>query len=90
MSGIIRFSSDRRRRVVPAAIPRTQVKKAKLVVEIIEDRRTPQIFLSVVQKQDSSEILFLGQARSRSEAEAATDEFTSEYLGRRKALRKPA
>jgi len=90
LSGLIEFSSERRRRIVPSSIPRTRLTRGKLFVDIIEDRRRPSLFLSVVQGPGSREILFLGQFRSRSEAESAADEFIADHLGRRKSLGKPA
>ncbi len=91
VSGPYAFRPDRRRRVVPADIPRTRLARGELFAEIIEDRRRPAVFLCVVQRQGSPEILFLGQSRSRSDAQTTAEEFMSDYRrGRRQDPGKPA
>ncbi len=81
MSCHVQFRPERRRRIVPLRIPRTRLEQGELFAEIIEDRRChPPVVLCVVQRRGSSEILFMGQSRSRSEAETAANEFISDYL----------
>ncbi len=81
MSGTLNPPGDRRRRSVPASIPRSRLNKGELFAEIIEDRRThPSLIFSVVQKQGSPEILFLGQSHSRAAARAAARGFIADYV----------
>ncbi len=83
MSGLIQ--SERRWHVAPASIPRKRITRGELFAEIIEDRRMPGLFLCVVQRVGSPEILFLGQSPTHEEAESAALEFMAEYPGRRRA-----
>lgn len=75
------FETDERKRMIAACIPRSRLYIGDFVVEIIMDRRNhPPLFLGVVQKLGSTEILFLGQFSSEPEAEAAAKQFIAEYL----------
>ncbi len=81
MSGPLNPPGDRRKRSVPASLPRSRVSKGELFAEIIEDRRChPSVVFSLVQRQGSPEILFLAQSRSRAGARAAVREFIADYL----------
>lgn len=80
-----------RRRIEPAAVPRVRIRyPGRLFADIIEDRRFPKVVFCVVQRQDSPEILFLGQSRSPLEAELAACAFVADYSGQRKTARKLA
>ncbi len=83
MSGLIQ--SERRWHVAPRSIPRRRITQGEFFAEIIEDRRQPGLFLCVVQREGSAEVLFLGQSRTREEAESAALEFMSEPARRGKA-----
>ncbi len=83
MSGLIQ--SERRWHVVPRSIPRKRLTQGEFFAEIIEDRRMQGLFLCVVQREGSPEILFLGQSQTREEAESAALEFMGEQADQRKA-----
>ena len=75
------FETDERKRLIAACIPRTCLRTGDFVVDVIEDRRNhPALFLCVVQRQGSSEILFLGQFNSQPDAETAARQFISDQL----------
>jgi hypothetical protein len=75
------FESDERKRLIAACIPRTSLHAGEFVVEIIEDRRSsPPLFLCVVQRQGSPEILFLGQFNSEADGQAAAKQFIADHL----------
>ncbi len=77
---VLEFGRDRRRERVPGSIPRTRLLRGCLVAEIIIDRRIhPAVLHCVVQRQGSSEVLFLQQFSSREEAEEAANEFMGSY-----------
>ncbi len=84
MSGPIQPAGERRWHVVPRSIPRKRISRGELFAEIIEDRRIPGLFLCVVQREGSPEILFLGQSRTHEEAESAALEFMTEPAAQRK------
>ncbi len=77
------LSGERRSRIVPASLPRTRIKLGRFFADIIEDRRRPVTFFSVVQRIRSAEIIFLGQSRSRLEAEMSACSFIADHTGRR-------
>jgi hypothetical protein len=85
MSGRTQPAAERRWHVVPASIPHKRITRGELFADVIEDRRIPGVFLCVVQREGSPEILFLGQARTLEEAETAVQEFMAEQSGRSKA-----
>ncbi len=62
----------------------------ELFAEILDDRRRPEVFLCVVQRYGSPEVLYLGQSKSRSEAECAANEFINDYLGTHKSPKRTA
>ncbi len=91
MSGRILSISDGRKRVDPAGTPRARIRgPGRLFAEIIEDRQAPEVVHFVVQRQGSPEILSLGQAKSRLEAEFAACAFMADYSSKRKRPRKLA
>lgn len=71
--------------MAPASIPHKRIRRGELFADIIQDRRLPELFLGVVQREGSAEILFLGQSRTLEEAESAAQEFMAEQPGRSKA-----
>lgn len=82
------FGADQRKQIVPASIPRTRVFGGDLFAEIIQDRRShPALFFAIVQRHGSTEILMLGQFRSRSKAQAAARQFMADYSRRSKGQR---
>ncbi len=79
---LLDFGAERRKRVRPTAIPRTRRQRRELVMDIIQDRRRTPLFFCVVQRQNSPEVLMLGQFTSQSEAVLAGEQFMSDYLRR--------
>lgn len=71
--------------MAPRSIPHKRFIRGELFADVIEDRRMPGLFLCVIQREGSPEILFLGQSRTREEAESAAREFMTEQAGQRKA-----
>lgn len=63
---------------------RERLHDGALLADIIEDREPP-LFFMIVQRQDSAEILFLGQYHSRSDAADAAREFMTDHLNRQEA-----
>ena len=82
---ILDFGAERRKRAQPAAIPRVRRQRRDLVMDVLQDRRGPPIFFSIVQPHGSPEILMLGQFTSQSAAVHAGEQFMSDYLFRRQA-----
>ncbi len=76
--------------MVPASLPRTRIQQGRFFAEIIEDRRAPGTFFSIVQRNRSPEILFLGQSRSRLEAEMTACSFIADHTGRRAIAKRAA
>lgn len=90
-SGGIPSGLERRMKIVPACVPRKRLRRGQLLADIMEDRRShPPLFFCLVQKQDSPEILFLGQFRSGSAAAKAAGQFMSEYLTRQQKSHRQA
>ncbi len=85
MSGLIQPADERRWHVAPGSIPRKRITRGDLFADIIEDRRQPGLFLSVVQREGSPEVLFLGQSQTREEAESAALEFMRDQPEQHKA-----
>ncbi len=85
MSGPIQPAAERRWHFVAASIPHKRITRGELFADIIEDRRQTGLFLSVVQREGSREILLLGQSRTIEEAERAALEFMTDEPGRGKA-----
>ncbi len=91
MSGRAVFIAKDQKQVDPAAIPGTRIRgPGRLFADIIEDHRSSQVVHFVVQKRGSTEILFLGQSRSRMEAEFAACAFMADHRRARKAARRSA
>ncbi len=84
------LSGERRKRVEPTSLPRTRIRHGRFFADIIEDRRDPRIFFSIVQRSRSREVLFLGQSRSRLEAEMSACSFLADHTGRRATTGKRA
>ena len=82
---LLEFEAERRKRVPPAAIPRVRRQRRQLVMDIVQDRRSPPLFFCIVQRHDSPEILMLGQFTSQSEAVRAGEAFMSDHLHREHA-----
>ena len=75
---------NQRQRFLAAELPRTRLLAGEFFADIIHDRRTrPPLFLCVVQRHGSREVLFLGQFHSESDAEAAAMEWIAELRGGR-------
>ncbi len=74
-----RIVRERHKQIISACLPNKRLNIGELFADIIADHRSPPIFHCVVQRQDSPEILFLGQYRSCSEAETAARDFMSDY-----------
>ncbi len=75
---------------MPASIPRIRLTVGELFAEILDDRRCPEVFLCVVQRYGSPEVLYLGQSKPRSEAERAANEFINDYLRTHKSPKRTA
>lgn len=63
---------ERRKHFVPGRLPRESLNRGELCAEIIEDRRRDSpLYICVVQKLGSCEVLFIGQFGTRAEARSA-------------------
>lgn len=77
----LEFGIERRHHAQPRAIPRTRMERRDLVMDIVEDRRLP-MFVCIVQRNHSPEILMLCQFNSRRAAVLAGEQFMSDYFRR--------
>ena len=67
-------------------IPRLRLQGGECFADVVEDRRShPALFLSIVQKHGSNDILFLGQFLSQAEAETAAIQFMDEMISEQSA-----
>jgi len=75
------FGEDERKQLIAACIPRTRLHIGDFLIDIVEDRRSqPRLFLCVVQRQGSPEVLFLGQFSQEPDAQAAARQFIANQL----------
>ena len=66
---------DRRLASIPAGMPRILVRRGGYFAEIIEDRRVrPSLFICIVQRTASPEILWCSQHRSFNDAKLTAQE----------------
>ncbi len=84
MSSPTNSPGNQRQGFLAAELPRTRLLAGEFFADIIQDRRTrPPLFLCVVQRHGSREVLFLGQFHSEPDAETAAMEWIAELRGGR-------